>query len=86
MKQTDDQNQMPRRRAIVACLRWTVLAAMAIVCGHFLRRKPRSGENACIDPKARLGCRQCKILKQCGQPRALSVKQYLSKQNEKRNA
>ncbi|MHC4782654.1 MAG: hypothetical protein ACYSOL_04800 [Planctomycetota bacterium] len=83
---TEEKNTVSRRSALVASLRWGVGGLMALTTGLFVSRKQVNRENACIDPKGRLGCRNCSLLQGCGLPRGLSVKQYLNRNNGKRNS
>ena len=69
-----------RRQWLTGSLRWGLLGAFSAVSVHLLRRKGGVEETACRDPKGYMGCRECMELKGCKLPRALSVKQFLSKQ------
>jgi hypothetical protein len=75
-----------RRSALTSSLRWGVGGLMALTVGLFVHRKQLNRENTCIDPKGRIGCRNCSLLQGCGLPRGLSVKQFLDRENEERNA
>ena len=72
-----------RRRWFAAGLRWGVAGLISAVSVHLLSRKK---EDSCIDPHGHLSCRGCGALDGCSLPRALSVKQYLQKNNEKRKS
>ncbi|MEN8126481.1 MAG: hypothetical protein ABFR90_01615 [Planctomycetota bacterium] len=83
---TKNKNTVSRRTALTSSLRWGTAALMAAAVGLFARRKQLRRENTCIDPKGRVGCRNCSLLQECSLPRGLSVKQFLDRENEKRNS
>ena len=69
-----------RRQWLTGSLRWGLLAAFSTVSVHLLRRKGDVKEAGCRDPKGYTGCRACLELNGCKLPRAMSVKQFLTKQ------
>ncbi len=75
---TKNKNTISRRSALTGSLRWAVSGLMAAMVGLFVHRKQLNRENSCIDPKGRIGCRNCSLLQGCGLPRGLSVKQFLN--------
>ena len=83
---TNKDNTTTRRSALMASLRWGAGGLMALAVGLLVSRKQLNRENTCIDPKGRVGCRNCSSLQGCSLPRGLSVKQYLQKNNEKRKS
>ena len=83
---TEEKNTVSRRSALMVSLRWGIGGLMALTVGLFVHRKQLNRENTCIDPKGRIGCRNCSLLQGCGLPRGLSVKQFLDRENEERNA
>jgi hypothetical protein len=60
-------------------LRGGVLAVFGGTFIHLLRRGKAVEEKDCVDPEGHIGCRACIELNRCRLPRGLSVKQYLSK-------
>jgi len=81
----DKNNNISRRHWFTASLRWAVLGSIALVSGRLLMRGQRS-EQSCVDPKGYLGCGNCAVLKGCSLPRALSLKQFLRKDDEQRKS
>jgi hypothetical protein len=91
MSETDivtqaDKNDMQstRRHWFTAGLRWTAAALISAVSLRLLSRKPT--EESCVDPHGHLSCRDCGALNGCSLPRALSLKQFLQKNDEKRES
>ncbi len=75
-----------RRQWLRGFLRWGLLGAMTGLSAHLLQRKPGIEESPCLDPQGDTGCRRCLSLGGCKLPRALSIKQFLNRRNEKRNS
>lgn len=75
---TDENRISTRRQWISATARWGAIGAIAAAWLRVSGGKPL-GEQVCIDLKGQTGCRGCGLLSECGLPRALSVKQFLSR-------
>lgn len=69
-----------RRSWFAGLLRGGLLAVFGAVAVGLLRRGS-NGEADCTDPKGHTGCRACLELNDCKRPRALSVKQFLRKED-----
>jgi hypothetical protein len=80
MKMNKDK-MTTRRRWFMAGLRWTAAGVISAVSLRLLSRKPT--DESCADPHGLLSCRDCGALNGCSLPRALSLKQFLQKDNGK---
>jgi len=77
-----DKQQTSRRQWMAGLLRGGVLTLFGGTSWHLLRRENAVDEKDCIDPLGHIGCRACNDLNGCGLPRALSVKQFLNRNND----